>query len=160
MVTQERLKELLSYDPETGIFIWNNRTGKRPAGSVAGCKEHRGYVVITADRKRYYAHRLAWIYCNGQNPFNEIDHINGNKSDNRIKNLRDVTAKENHQNLKKATARNISSGFLGVRKLNGKYLAQITIEGKDRHLGTFNSAEEAHAVYIYAKRKFHAGCTI
>lgn len=160
MLTQARLQELLSYDPETGVFAWKKRTGRCSAGAIAGCQDERGYVVLSIDGKRYYAHRLAWLYSTGQFPSKNIDHINGEKFDNRIKNLRDVNTQTNLQNLKKAMVTNKSTGILGVRKLRGKFLAQITIEGKETHLGTFNSAEDAHAVYLQAKRRFHNGCTI
>lgn len=160
MLTQARLHELLSYDPETGVFAWKKRTGRCSAGAIAGCQDDRGYVVLSIDGKRYYAHRLAWLYSTGKFPSKIIDHINGEKFDNRIKNLRDVNTQTNLQNLKKAMVTNKSTGILGVRKLRGKFLAQITIEGKETHLGTFNSAEDAHAVYLQAKRRFHNGCTI
>jgi hypothetical protein len=160
MITQSRLHELLSYDPETGVFAWKKRTGRCSAGAIAGCQDDRGYVVLSIDGKRYYAHRLAWLYSTGQFPSKSIDHINGEKFDNRIKNLRDVNTQTNLQNLKKAMVTNKSTGILGVRKLRGKFLAQITIEGKETHLGTFNSAEDAYAVYLQAKRRFHNGCTI
>ena len=160
MLTQARLHELLSYDPETGVFSWNKRTGRCSAGAIAGCQDDRGYIVLSVDGKRYYAHRLAWLHFTGNFPSESIDHINGCKSDNRIRNLRDVSIQMNLQNLKKAMVSNKSTGILGVRKLRGKYLAQITIEGKETHLGTFNSAEDAHTAYLNAKRKFHGGCTI
>jgi hypothetical protein len=160
MLTQARLHELLSYDPKTGVFSWNKRTGRCSAGAIAGCQDDRGYIVLSVDGKRYYAHRLAWLHFTGNFPSESIDHINGCKSDNRIRNLRDVSIQINLQNLKKAMVSNKSTGILGVRKLRGKYLAQITIEGKETHLGTFNSAEDAHTAYLNAKRKFHGGCTI
>lgn len=159
MVTQERLRELLDYDPETGIFHWKSRRGKAAAGKVAGCLDGRGYCVINVDRKRHYAHRLAWVYVNGGVRFC-IDHINGDKGDNRIANLRDVDCKTNRQNTRKAYASNKSTGILGVRVLKGKYVSQIWVGGKDMHLGTFTTIEEAHAAYVEAKRLHHAGCTI
>ena len=160
MLTQARLHELLSYNPETGIFAWKNRTGSCSAGAIAGCQDDRGYIVSSVDGKRYYAHRLAWLHFTGKFPSKSIDHINGDKSDNIIQNLRDESTQTNLQNLKKARISNKSTGILGVRKLLGKYLAQITIDGKETHLGTFSSAEDAHAVYLDAKRRFHGGCTI
>lgn len=160
MLTQARLKELLSYDPEVGIFSWIVERGKCHKGSPAGCLDSRGYLVITIDRKRYYAHRMAWLYMNGSMPSMNIDHMDGNKSNNKISNIRDVSVSTNAQNLKQATSRNLSTGVLGVRMLKGKYLSQITIDGKDRHLGTFNSPEEAHEAYLNTKRKLHEGCTI
>lgn len=160
MLTQARLKEFLSYDPDTGIFTWIKQRSRSTPGSIAGCDDGRGYVVFQLDRKRHYAHRLAWLYVYGYIPGLEIDHMDGCKSNNRISNLRDVSSQINRQNLRKATARNVSTGVLGVRMLKGKYLSQITIDGKDRHLGTFDSPEDAHKAYLKAKREYHEGCTI
>lgn len=159
MTTQARIRELLRYEPETGNFYWLKRTGRCSAGAIAGCIEHRGYRVISIDGKRYYAHRLAWIYVHGL-VRDYIDHINGDRDDNRIANLRDVDCKTNRQNTRRAYSSNKSTGILGVRLLKGKYVSQIWINGKDKHLGTFATAEEAHAAYVKAKRLYHAGCTI
>jgi len=156
----ERLRQVLRYEPETGGFYWIHRdTHKQKLGQYASIVRSNGYLNICIDGQYYYTHRLAWFYVHGEWP-NIIDHINGEKFDNRIKNLRDVNTQTNLQNLKKAMVTNKSTGILGVRKLRGKFLAQITIEGKETHFGTFNSVEDAHAVYLQAKRRFHNGCTI
>lgn len=160
MLTQERLKELLDYDPDTGIFLWkvsrySECIGKE-AGSVAITD---GYRRIALDGKKYLAHRLAWLFVYGVWPTNQIDHIDHNKSRNKISNLRDVTNGENQQNQIKPQKHN-HAGKLGVRHRNGKYQAQIKIDGKSKHLGSYSTADEAHLAYLQAKRKHHSGCTI
>lgn len=162
MLTQNRLKELLSYNQDTGIFtrlVMNNH--RFPIGSIAGQNHHSGYVYLEVDKKVYSSHRLAWLYVYGEFPKNVIDHINGNKSDNRICNLRDVTRSVNLQNLVKPYKVN-SSGFIGVsfHKSAKKWIAQISAKGRKIHLGCYQTPEEAHKVYVDTKRKLHQGCTI
>lgn len=156
-LTQQRLKELLSYDPETGLFI--NLTQRRPQakiGSVAGCKHYSGYIHIKIDNKKYMAHRLAWLYVYGEMPKKELDHINEIKDDNRIVNLRLATHKENGQNVSSPRIDN-NSGFRGVSwdKKAKKWCAQIGINGKYKNLGYFVTPEEAYEAYLKAKRKIH-----
>lgn len=154
----ERLKDLLDYDPETGLFRWRRyRARGARAGDVAGslCE---GYVNIQIDGVTYRGHRLAWLYVTGRAAENEIDHINGDRADNRLANLRTATRAENRQNLH-GPYKSGASGVLGVtRRRNGRrkpWVAQIQ-EGKaKRHLGYFASVEEASAAYIAAKREIH-----
>jgi hypothetical protein len=149
-LTQEYLKTLLSYDPATGMFAWRARRGSIKAGASAGsiCQ---GYINISIDGKLQKAHRLAWLYVNGEFPNGDIDHINGNRADNRIVNLRQVTRAQNMQNMdsKNGTcgtsyAKNISRWRAGIRK-----------NGKRYHLGCFATQEEAHAAYLKAKQEMH-----
>ena len=112
------------------------------------------------DEREYSAHRLAWLYVHGAWPTGQIDHINGDRGDNRISNLRDVTPALNTQNQRRAARSNKSSGLLGVTANRGRWLAQISIGGKSRNLGRYATPEEAHAVYVAAKRVLHAGCTL
>lgn len=162
-LTVERLKEVLKYEAATGLFWWIERKQGRTTNKPAGCvNKIHGYALIGIDGKLYKAHRLAWFYINGKWPDHMIDHINGIKHDNRIENLRDVTRDINGQNQHKATKQNKSTGLLGVyydaqRK---KYSAQITVNGSTKHLGRFNTPQEAHQVYLEAKRQYHPGCTI
>lgn len=118
-------------------------------------------MCIKALGKKCNAHRLAWLHFYGEWPAGEVDHINGIKTDNRIKNLRDAARELNSQNQRRAHHRN-QAGLLGVTvdKARGKWLASIFHDGKKRHLGRFNSPEEAHARYIQEKRLVHPGCTI
>ncbi len=160
-ITPERLRELLSYDPDTGVFTWKVNKGREKQGNVAGCKSSHGYITIRIDSKIGYAHRIAWMYVHGKLPEYQIDHINGVRDDNRLVNLRDTTQAVNAQNLLRARSDN-QIGVLGVCLDNDskKFRANITISGKAKSLGSFNSAEEAHQAYLSAKRKLHAGCTL
>ena len=112
MITYERLKELLHYDPDSGIFVWNIGRPGASVGTVAGAIRHDGYVRIGVDNKRYLAHRLAWLYVHGYMPENSIDHINRNPLDNRICNLREVSHMCNMRNID--TPKNNTSGVKGV----------------------------------------------
>lgn len=160
MITAERLRELVHYCPETGIFTHLESRGRVRAGAIAGCYSN-GYIVIRLDTVLYGAHRLAWLYVHGQFPIGDADHIDGNKSNNKICNLRDVDRSTNLQNQKFASSRNKSSGLLGVNKRgNGTFRAYIKINGKYASLGTFKYAKDAHEAYLAAKRIHHKGCTI
>jgi hypothetical protein len=157
MLTQERLKKLLHYDPDTGFFTWivdnNNRL---KTGDVAGYKDVKGYITITIDGKRYKAHRLAWLYVYASFPLGFLDHKNQNPTDNRIVNLRNATRNENEQNTSTPQANN-KSGFKGVswHKDNKKWLSQIQINNKKISLGYFDTPEEASKSYLKAKRELH-----
>lgn len=137
MITNEKLKEKFIYDENTGVFT-NIKTGREIKN-----KNSHGYVSIWVDRGSYMAHRLAWLYVYGELPKFHIDHINHNRADNRISNLRDVERIENSRNLKLKNTN--KSGINGVRMCNQhkKWHAQISINGKNKHLGYFDSIEEA-----------------
>lgn len=154
-ITQERLKQLLRYDPETGHFTWRVNRGPRRAGERAG-----NVTVIEAvgvDGTLYPAHRLAWLYMTGEKP-NEIDHKNGNNNDNRWENLRDGTHAQNCQNRRRALT---ATGLLGVYPCaSGRFFSTIRVEGKPLYLGSFDTKEDAHAAYVSAKRQRHEFCTI
>lgn len=143
-LTQERLKSLLSYDPDTGIFRWiNSPTNCVKAGQVAGTPNLNGYVRIIIDKKKYYAHRLAWLYVEGKWPKDQIDHINGNRSDNRIANLREVNQKQNSENVLSRT--NNTSGERGVvwLKEKKKWRVQIRHNYKSLYFGNYKNFDEA-----------------
>lgn len=161
-ITQSKLKELLHYETETGVFTWRRTLCNRAIkGRVAGYKNGRGYLYIGFNGKVYSAHRLAWLYVYGTFPTNDIDHINGNTIDNRISNLRDVETAINCQNRRQARSGS-KSGVLGVgwHKRVGKWSAQIRISGRSKHLGYFDTPEQAGLAYLEAKRCNHPGCTI
>lgn len=162
MITAERLREVLDYEPGTGLFRWKVRTSNRiSVGDVAGSlHKPTGYVFLFVDGGLIKAHRAAWLYLHGELPL-EIDHINGRRADNRIANLRDVSRSVNQQNLRAARG-DTSSGLLGVSWHEGKkkWRAQIKTAGRIRFLGYRHSPDEAHALYVEAKRRLHAGCTI
>ena len=151
-----RLKELLQYNHDTGVFRWINNMGKRvKAGSEAGCLTRQGYVQIRIDDKSYAAHRLVWLYMYGEFPNLYIDHIDGDKTNNARENLRLATQSENCQNLKKSRGK---SGFLGVTidsQRKNRWKASIKLNGKQQHIGWYHTPEEAHQAYLKAKREMH-----
>lgn len=160
-LTQARLKELLHYDPETGVFTWVAPTSWRVrAGTVAGYLA-RGYRYIRVDGVRHGAHRLAVLYMLGHMPVAEVDHRNGVPSDNSWLNLRECTHAENHQNRGRHTARSnaatAQSGVPGVtwHKLRCKWRASVTSGGKQHHCGLFDTVAEAHQAYLTAKARLH-----
>jgi len=143
-ITQDQLKELLRYCPDSGVFVWKITIGPRAiAGSVAGRINHTGYAQIGIYGKRRAAHRLAYLYMTGEFPPNEIDHINGVKDDNRWCNIRAVTRTENLQNRR--IHRTNTSGTMGVtwHKGNKKWRALITIDRKQILIGYFDVKEDA-----------------
>jgi hypothetical protein len=150
-----RLRELFHYNPENGEFL---RNGRR-VGFLVPPKNYRRVLV---DGRQWLEHRLAWLYMNGSWPCGQIDHINGVKTDNRIANLRDVTAATNMENMRRPMSHNKSSGILGVTwaKNEKKWKAQISVGGTTRHLGYSDTPEDAREIYLAAKRRLHEGCTI
>lgn len=164
-----RIREMLSYDPETGIFRWlktANSNGARQ-GQQAGYVREDGYVEIAVANRPYRAHRIAWAFVHGEWPQHLLDHINGDRSDNRIFNLRPATRATNLQNQTQPRSNN-RSGYLGVCvatrcKLSGlptAWRATIKHDGRQLHLGNFPSPLIAHAVYVKAKRYLHPACTL
>lgn len=161
-LTQSDLKENLSYDPLTGLFIrLKSRQKTRWSGKPAGYTDAKGYVRIRLpDGKIYKAHRLAWLYVNGYWPEHDIDHVDNNPSNNTINNLRKATRSENRQNIRKAHSKN-SHGYFGVSKRsNGRWQARIIVGKVAHHIGTFMTAEAAQDAYVSAKRRLHPFCEI
>ncbi len=154
-VTSERLRELLSYNPDTGMFVWLvNRRCVR-AGSVAGAVNSHGYIAIMVDGMLYTAHRLAFLWMHGVFPDRELDHINRDRADNRHANLRLATSAQNKANT--GIRRDNSSGFRGVSycKVRKKYLAQIAHNGKKKNLGRYSTLSEAVNAYESASTRLH-----
>jgi hypothetical protein len=163
MVTQARLAELFNFDPDAGIFTKKmKKKGGARHGQPVGTITELGYTRINCDGRLFYAHRLAWLWVTGQMPEMEIDHVNGNRSDNRIGNLRHVDHSTNQQNRRRAPASNKSTGVLGVYfdKDRGKYQAGLFVDGKRKSLGRFDSLDDASAAHLSAKRDLHNGCTL
>ena len=159
-ITAERLRELLHYDPTTGIFTNVSPRKKIVVGSIAGGLDHgSGYWMIGLDRRRYYAHRLAWLYMTGEWPEQMIDHLDGNRANNVFVNLRDAERAINQQNVRRPLP-NTASGLLGAFKKRNKWTSNVRAFGQVIRLGSFDTAEEAHAAYLQAKRKYQPGCTI
>ena len=156
ILTQERLKELLSYDPETGVFVWvGPRSNRIKTGAKAGTFHQPGYFRIQIDKKIFLSHRLAWLYMTGAFPPNDIDHINRNKADNRFANLRAVTRSENMHN--QGINRVNTSGYKGVSydQQRKKWRATIELNNVSKHLGIFLTPETASAAYLAAQRIYH-----
>ena len=153
MLTAARIRELLAYDPVSGIFTWAARRKGCRVGSVAGRIDGNGRRQIKVDQREYPASRLAWLYVNGKWPSALIDHINHIKLDDRIANLREATSAENNAN-KRGWGK---SGFKGVcwNKKQKKWQANIFFKKKLRHLGYFDTPEMAHQAYCAFATKIH-----
>lgn len=150
--TQAELHEEMRYDPETGQFWWKKqgKTKRRQLEKPIGTLAHNGYLTVRLkDYKCYGLHRIAFLYMTGSMPTEWVDHINGERSDNRWCNLRAATSSENKQNL-------APTKLMGAFKRGGnKWYSSITVNGVTHKLGSFNSAEEAHAAYLAAKEIYH-----
>lgn len=161
ILTAQRARELLDYSPETGEFTWVRPLSNvvKP-GSRAGTLLSNGYIYIHVDGVGVLGHRLAWLMHYGERapawPRCQIDHINRNKADNRISNLRLVTPSGNKQN-RVEPHKNSRVGLLGVKR-NGKdgFMSRITVNGREIYIGTFKTAIEAHQAYLVVKAKLHA----
>jgi hypothetical protein len=154
IITQTRLKEILSYDAESGLLTWKTSTSNRvKVGAIAGTKMNTVYIAIGIDGPQYLAHRLAFLYITGGTPF-EVDHIDHNPCNNRFTNLRPVSHQQNgcNQRLRKTN----TSGFMGVRwdTPRNKWHASIRANGKKMFLGRFASFEEAKKVRLEAEAKY------
>lgn len=147
MITQDHLKSLLWYDAVAGVFVWKRGVANVRAGRIAGSSKGAGYVGIRIDGVSYYAHRLAFLYVEGNFPDGPVDHVNMNKRDNSFANLRKATDAQNKMNR-----RALSTNQLGVKGVSldtriGKYVARIKANGRQKNLGGFSSIEAAKARY-------------
>lgn len=149
-------KKSVSYDKNTGIFLRVERQGRRKVGIPLGRLDKDGYLTLTIGKKTVRAHRLAWLMTYGQWPSKWLDHIDGNKSNNAISNLREITPSENQHNRSLVSRAN-NTGLLGVSydKKRNKFCSCIRLHGKTYSLGRFNTKEEAHEAYKAAKLKLH-----
>lgn len=158
MLDQKTLMSVLSYNSETGIFVWRINVGSRAkAGSEAGFHRPDGYISITIDKKPYFAHRLAFLHIDGSLPKMCVDHINGNRSDNSWENLREVDRPENQKNQRLSSAS--TTGINGVcwHKKGGKWHAQIKVNYKNISLGLYDDIKDAVTARKEAdlKYRFH-----
>lgn len=157
-LTHQKLKEILNYNPETGIFNWKIKPSKNIAkGKITGTRTSNNYGYIRINRKMYSAHRLAWFYMTGHFPTYQIDHINHIRNDNRFQNLREVLHCENSRNIKMPCTN--TSGTVGVHwsKDRNKWVASIKIQQKLIHLGIYKDKSLAIKARHHAERiyKFH-----
>lgn len=156
MITQEHLRHRLHYDEKTGIFTWKNHKAPGNNGKRAGTRSKHGYIQISVDGVRYPASNLAWLYVYGKMPDCLIDHWDTVRHHDWISNLREATHSQNAKNA--VLYRNNKSGFKGVSyyKTTNKWRAEFCLDGKGKHLGYFDTPEEAHGVYC-AAAKMHYG---
>lgn len=157
-ITHARLLALLDYDVDTGVFVWRVTRGRCAAGDVAG-RLNQGYIRIKLDGIEYAAHRLAWFWCFGEWPREDIDHLYADTCDNRIGYLRDVSKSMNQQNRRRA-AINSSTGYIGVTQKGDGFVAQIGVDGKHLTFGKHSTPLAAHLAYVDAKRVLHPGNTL
>lgn len=156
-----QLLEKLSYDPSSGIFLWKQTRSSTRIGARAGSVDFYGRRLISIQKRQYFEHRLAWFYVHGVFPAKDIDHINGDHSDNRINNLRLATHAENMQNHRRARS-DSATGVAGVtrRKNRKSWYAEIRLNGAKKYIGSFETKEDAHKAYLKAKRELHPFCTV
>lgn len=151
MLNAQRLRELLDYDPLTGLFRWRvARPGRGAKDWFAGTQHGSGYLVICVDRVNYRAHRLAWLHATGEWPTQTIDHRNRQRADNRLDNLRDVSQQANNENQDGSVERRET-------KRGTRWRARICRDGRLVTVGTFETEAAAEAARVAAKGRLHAG---
>jgi hypothetical protein len=150
------IKEYLSYNPDTGVFTRLTSSNRWKAGHTTGTLDKAGYTIIRYKGKQYKAHRLAWYYVYGSMPIHNIDHINEDKSDNRINNLRLDNRNNNTQNVSLPT-KTSKSGLRGVHWCNRdkKWIAQLSVNGRQICVARSDNKQEAYDAYLAAKREHH-----
>ena len=156
LITAARLRERLHYDQETGAFTNRaHRSSIACVGDVAGCLVNTGYRSLCVDYRHYSAHRLAWLYMTGEWPKNQIDHINGDRADNRWCNLREADSSKNQANSSRRPGN--TSGFKGVSwdSQRRKWRAGIKVLGRSINLGCFDSRAKAYAAFSIVARKHY-----
>ncbi len=145
--------QILRVNPLTGLLYWRKQFAPRckldvPAGSLT----REGYLNIAYQGTKYQQHRVIWLMCVGSWPNDCIDHINGIKTDNRLENLREFTQRENSQNQYRHRAGKLPGCYFD--KSNQRWRAQLQIEGEHKHIGRFDTEQEAHAAYMAALKQF------
>lgn len=153
--SQDQLKNLLSYDPDTGIFAWAVARGtKIKPGFIAGCPNTDGYIKIVYMRRTYSAHRLAFLYMTGSYPEAEVDHVDGNPQNNKWANLRACSRQENMQNKLPNKGRKIGS-LVGANRNLERWISRISSNGTQIHIGVYETEFEAHQAYLVKKAELH-----
>jgi hypothetical protein len=156
-LTSEQLRSEVDYDPETGVFTRITERGGCAVGSVAGWRGKKGYQHLNVLGRKYAAHRLAWLHVYGEWPTGALDHINRDKTDNRISNLRIATPAENQRNI--GVRKSNTSGVVGVYWFarTGKWMAAVFLGGKNIHLGYFENKDDAIAARQKAAELVYGG---
>lgn len=154
-LTAALLRDLMKYDETTGLFTSRVKLNSRwPAGRTRGGINHDGYRLISIKGRQYMAHRLVWLYVHGCWPDQEVDHINGDKDDNRLANLRLANREQNNRNAR--IRKDNKSGLKGVHRIpSGRYVAAVSFKNKKQYLGVFPTAQEAHQAYEREAVKLH-----
>ena len=159
-LTYALAKEFFTYSPETGDVHWlKTRNNRCTAGKRVSTASTDGALQVCFDHRTYRLHRVIWLYMTGSWPTKVIDHKDGDQTNNRWENLRDVSQSVNRENLRAAPANN-KVGVLGVGRIGSRWRANIHVYGKSMALGSFNTLEDAQQAYLEAKRFWHEGCTI
>lgn len=153
--TVERVRELFDYDPQTGLLARRKRIRGARHDRPVGTPNSYGHLICRVDYTIYYVHRIIWLHFYGEPPPQLIDHINGVRDDNRIRNLRPADFTGNSRN--RGIQRNNTTGFKGVHfsKADGKFKSAIKVGGKKLHLGFFDTAEAASSAYAVASQRYH-----
>jgi hypothetical protein len=153
-ITQDRMRSAVSYNPNTGVFVRLHERMNRSIGKPTGSLTALGYIIIGIYGGKYYAHRLAWFWVHGEWPESLVDHIDGNKTNNKIINLRLATHGQNLSNSK-VSIKN-TSGFKGVvfQPESGNWIAKIKVNYDGYHLGSFKTKIEAAMAYDEAAIKY------
>lgn len=161
-ITADQARAIFDFDPETGVVVRRSAQQARWLQRVDGYDNGNGYSRVVLLGVRVYLHRLVWLLHYGYWPDGQVDHIDGDRTNNRIANLRDVDHEVNAQNEHKARRNNLSAGLLGVSYISARdrYAARITHDGSTHHLGYYRSPSSAHAAYVDAKRSLHRGCDL
>jgi len=160
-LTYEEAAALFRYDSETGKLYWREDAARnvRAGDEVGGYHPRDKYRLVTYKRTQYLVHRIVWLLHTGQWPAMFIDHINGERTDNRVSNLREADHAINAQNVHRPSRRS-QSGVLGVRLRKGRYEAALQCGDRYVYIGMFATAEAAYAAYVNTKRELHRGCTL
>lgn len=154
--TASLVRELLEYDPATGVLRWRVfRGGSACAGSVAGTLDSHGHRQLRVEGRLYMAHQIIWLHVTGEWPEHVIDHRDNDRDNNRFGNFRPATGAVNARN--RLLNKNSTSGLKGAHfeKKAGRWRGQIRVNGKAKFLGYFDDAAGAHAAYVAASREFH-----
>lgn len=157
-MVSEVARQHFDYDASTGSLRWRTKPrGRTKVGALVGAKRSDGYLGMKFKGRNYLVHRVIWLLIHGEWPTADVDHIDGNRSNNALANLRDVPRAMNSQNVRRARVNNLESGLLGATKRGRKWQASIGVDGMRKYLGVFETPQLAHQAYVNAKRALHPG---